>query len=78
MALSRSVQEGEPSVEELAEQIRALREGNAVESAPERIATRKASAEVPVSRRLLRRDRDGTGEWQRLVTREAECETGRG
>ncbi len=78
MALSGSVQESEPSVEELADQIRALREGNAVESVPERIATRKASAEEPVSRRLLRREQEGTGEWQQLVTREAKSETGRG
>jgi N12 class adenine-specific DNA methylase len=47
--------EGEPSGAELAAKIKALRAANTVEAAPERTATRRQSAEEPVTARLRRR-----------------------
>src|SRR5271154_1518201 len=43
-------QEGAPSVAELAERIKTLRDANAVETGPERTARQQASAEEPVTR----------------------------
>jgi N12 class adenine-specific DNA methylase len=48
-------QEGEPSVAELAEQIKGLQAANTVEATPERTATRKVAAEEPVTARIRRR-----------------------
>ncbi len=48
-------QEGEPTVPELAEQIKGLRAANTVEATPERTATRKLAAEEPVTARIRRR-----------------------
>jgi hypothetical protein len=46
--------EGEPTVAELAEKIKALRAANTVEAAPTRAATRRLSAEEPVTLRIRR------------------------
>jgi N12 class adenine-specific DNA methylase len=48
-------QEGEPSVAELAEQIKGLQAANTVEATPQRTATRKVAAEEPVTARIRRR-----------------------
>jgi hypothetical protein len=47
--------EGEPTVAELAERIRALRAENTVEATLERTGTRRVSAEEPVTSRIRRR-----------------------
>jgi N12 class adenine-specific DNA methylase len=47
--------EGQPSVAELAEEIKALRAANTVEAAPERTGKRQLSAEEPVTTRIRRR-----------------------
>jgi hypothetical protein len=60
--------EGEPTVAELAERIKALRAGNTVEATPERTGKRQVSAEEPVTSRIRRREQEGTGEWRRLVS----------
>ena len=60
--------EGEPTVAELAERIKALRASNTVEAAPERTGKRQVSAEEPVTARIRRREQEGTGEWRRLVS----------
>ena len=70
--------EGEPTVAELAEKIKALRAANSVEAAPTRTATRRLSAEEPVTARIRRREQEGTGEWQRLVSESGDRKAGRG
>ncbi len=60
--------EGEPTVAELAEKIKALRAANSVEAAPTRTAMRRLTAEEPVTARIRRREQEGAGEWQRLVS----------
>ena len=67
--------EGEPTVAELAEKIKALRAANSVEAGPSRTATRQVSAEEPVTARILRRE---SGEWQRRVNEGGERKTERG
>src|SRR4051794_1898184 len=53
LGLSAHPPEGLPPVAELAEKIKALREANTVEAAPERTGTRKATrAERPVTARI--------------------------
>jgi len=52
--------EGEPTVADLAERIKALRAENTVEAAPERTATRRVSAEEPVTARIRRRAEEPT------------------
>jgi cell pole-organizing protein PopZ len=49
-------QEGEPTIAELAERIKALRAANAVEATPERTGQRKFPAEEPVTARIRRRN----------------------
>jgi hypothetical protein len=49
------VAEGEPTVAEIAEQIKALKAESAVEAAPQRAANRQVSAEKPVTARIRRR-----------------------
>ena len=46
--------EGEPTIAELAERIKALKAENAVEAMPERSGTRHVSAEEPVTARIRR------------------------
>jgi hypothetical protein len=70
--------EGEPTVAELAERIKALRAGNTVEAAPERGAKRQLSAETPVTARILRWQQQETGEWRRLVSETEERNAARG
>jgi hypothetical protein len=56
LGLSEHPPEGLPPVAELAERIKALREANTVEAAPERAGTRKAAgAERPVTARIRER-----------------------
>ena len=52
--------DGEPTVAELADRIKALRAANTVEAAPERTATRRVSAEEPVTARILRKAEEPT------------------
>src|SRR5581483_196665 len=47
-------QEGEPTVAELAQQIKALRAQSAVEATPERTGRRRSTAEEPVTARIRR------------------------
>jgi hypothetical protein len=54
-ALSATPAEGSPGTVELAEKIKALKAANAVEAAPQRTATRIASAEEPVTTRIRRK-----------------------
>jgi hypothetical protein len=55
-ALSGAEQkEGEPTIAELAERIKALRAANTVEATTERTATRRLPAEEPVRTRIRRR-----------------------
>jgi hypothetical protein len=70
--------EGEPTVAELAERIKALKAGNAVEATPERTAQRQVSAEVPVTLKIRQREQQGGQEWQRLVREGEQRETERG
>jgi hypothetical protein len=49
--------EAQPAVSELAEKIKALKAGHAVEAAPERAGKRQTSAEEPVTARIRRRTR---------------------
>ncbi len=70
--------EGEPTVADLAERIKALRAGNAVEATPERTAKRQVPAETPVTTRIMRHEQAPGEEWQRLVTEGKEREAVRG
>jgi hypothetical protein len=68
--------EGEPTVAELAEQIKGLRAANGVELTPERSGKRQVSAEEPVTARIRRgagggASTDGMGAWQRKVSEDA-------
>jgi hypothetical protein len=58
-----------PTVADLAERIKALKTGNAVEATPPRAAKRQASAEEPVTAKIKRREQEGR-EWQRRVGEE--------
>ncbi len=69
-------QEGEPTVADLAEKIKALRGGNAVEAIPQRSVKRQVSAEQPVTTRILGREQPG--EWQRRVGEAEERGAARG
>ena len=71
--------EGEPTVAELAEQIKSLKGENAVEAAPQRTEKRQVSAEEPVTSRIKRQmvasasvDDTGLevedGEWRRRMS----------
>jgi hypothetical protein len=61
VGLSRAEpQDGAPPVSELAERIRVLRAENTVEATPERAGTRRVSAEVPVTARIMRRVEEPT------------------
>jgi hypothetical protein len=53
--LSGRPPETQPSVSELAERIKALKAGHAIEPAPERTGKRRSSAEEPVTSRIRRR-----------------------
>ncbi len=68
--------EGEPTVAELAEQIKLLKSENAADVTPQRTETRKISAEEPVTARILRREQPG--EWDRRVSDGEERKTERG
>ncbi len=52
--------EGEPTVSDLAERIKALRAANTIESAPERTVARKIAGEEPVTARIRRRMEEPT------------------
>ncbi len=54
--------DGEPTIAALAERIKALRAAHTIEATPPRTAKRQASAEEPVTARILRRSEDAPGE----------------
>jgi hypothetical protein len=70
--------EGEPTVADLAERIKGLRAGNAIEAAPERTGKRQVSAETPVTSRILRGEQAHGEVWKRLVTEGVARETVKG
>ena len=90
MALSAHQEvEGEPTVAELAEQIKKMKAGHAAEPQPERTASRQLSAEEPVQARIRRlaqeavgpEEEDGAGDEQHChvdrVAREPQSANGR-
>jgi hypothetical protein len=68
LGLSEKPPEGGESTAELAERIRALRAGNEVEAAPERVVWKAAKAEWPVTARI----RERRGEAQEVKPEPAE------
>jgi hypothetical protein len=72
--------EGEPTVAQLAERIKQLRAANTIEAAPQRAAKRQASAEEPVTARILRRSEEGQTETRHvdMLARERKVANGRG
>lgn len=75
--------EGEPTVAELAEQIRTLRAGNTVEATSERSEKRVVSAEEPVTTRIMRKAEtavttDEDDDWRSRMTAMPGRKAGRG
>jgi hypothetical protein len=69
VGLSGEQKEGEPTVADIAGRIKELRAANTVEAAPARTSRGKASAETPVTSRILEKETEnGEGEgWQQRV-----------